>query len=218
MIKAILFDHDGTLIDSENTHYEMWKDILFEYGVHLSFEEYSQKYIGIPTDSNAIRFIDNYSLEVSPQTLINAKTKSTNTYLSKNAFPLMPGALESIAYFNTLGLKTGIVTGASREGVDATIKAHQLEKSIVTIVSGDDVKNSKPAPDCYLLAAKNLNLQTKECIAIEDTIYGVTAATSASIKCVAVPSSDYTNDGFEKAIFTCKSLDEATSWITKTYC
>lgn len=214
-IKAILYDHDGTLVDSEMAHYEMWKGILSNYNVELSHEEYINKYSGIPTETNARLITGNHSLRITPEQLTTAKAKATSSYLHETPFPLMQGAYESISYFHTLGFKIGIVTGAGREGVDTTIKKHELEKYISIAVSGDDVKKSKPSPDCYLLTAENLGLHPSECLAIEDTINGISAATAANIMCIGVSSSETMRASFSGTAYVCSNLFEATTWIAK---
>ena len=81
----------------------------------------------------------------------------------------MSAALESVRYFYNQGVKVGTVTGASRAGVKATSQSHGFEKQISVVFSGDDLKNSQPAADCYLLAAYKLGLKASQCTAIEDT-------------------------------------------------
>ena len=216
-IKAILYDHDGTLVDSEKAHYQMWKDILHKYNVELSLEEYINKYSGIPTEANAKLIARNYFLTVTSEQLSIAKANATSSYLNETPFLLMPGAYESLNYFHDQGLKIGIVTGAGREGLEATVKMHGLDKYISTTVSGEDVKISKPAPDCYLLAAENLAVHPSECLAIEDTFNGLSAATAANIRCIGVSSSEKTRASFKEATFVCSNLFEATTWITNKF-
>ena len=214
-IKAILFDHDGTIVDSELAHFEMWRDILCKYDIQLTQEEYTSHYAGIPTTTNAITIVNNYSLSAEPLELVLAKTEFTNQYLSRQAFPLMSGALEAVCYFYEQGLKIGIVTGAGKEGVNTTLKNHKFDKYVSVVVSGDDVKNSKPAPDCYLLAAEKLGLHPSECLAIEDTYNGSTSAFQANIKCIGVSSSSRMRKLFDETIYTCNNLDMATQWISR---
>lgn len=217
-IKAILFDHDGTLVDSEPTHYEMWEIILKSYGIALTIEEYMQRYAGVPTNSNAQMMIDYYSsLTVSPSTLIQAKNTATHAFLSTQAFPLMQGAEEAINFFKDKGLELAVVTGAGAEGVKATINTHDLHRYFSTVVSGDEVKNSKPAPDCYLLATQRLGIDPSECIAIEDTENGVAAAVSANVTCVAVSSSMSKHHDFSKAAKVFMNLNDAKEWITENH-
>ncbi len=217
-IKAILFDHDGTLVDSETKHYDMWKIILESYGIDLTLEEYIQHYAGIPTISNAETMTNRYSsLSIPASVLIDAINSATKLFLSTQTFPLMKSAREVINYFNKQGLKIAVVTGAGGEGVKNTINSYDLKSSISTVVSGDDVRKSKPAPDCYLLAAQRLGLHASECIAIEDTENGVAAAVEANITCVAVSGSMSKHHDFSKAVKVFTNLDEARNWIVESY-
>jgi beta-phosphoglucomutase-like phosphatase (HAD superfamily) len=217
-IKAVLFDHDGTLVNSEQLHYKMWKEILDEYSIDLGMEEYAEHYAGIPTVSNAEKMANRYSaLSTHASTLVNAKNTSTQTFLFGDSFPLMLGAKESLDYFHQKNLKIAIVTGAGTDGVTATIRAHNLQKHVATVVSGDDVEFSKPAPDCYLLAIQRLGVDSSECIAIEDTENGVTAATMAKIPCLAVAHSMSKHHDFSNAMETFGNLNEARNWIANNY-
>ena len=108
-IKAILFDHDGTIVDSEQAHFEMWRDVLLKYDVELTLDEYTSQYAGIPTISNATTIIENHAISAKSSELVMAKAEATNQYLSEQAFPLMDGALDSVRYFYEHGFKIGIV-------------------------------------------------------------------------------------------------------------
>jgi len=213
--KAILFDHDGTIVDSEKVHFELWKEVLQHYDVLLSYEEYTNQYAGIPTTSNAVTIIDNHEIGINPSELVLAKDIATTQYLSKQAFPLMGGALDSVRFFYEQGFKIAIVTGAGREGVDVTLTNHQIRQYVSTVVSGDDVANSKPAPDCYLLAAKRLGLHPSECLAVEDTYHGSVAAISANIPCIGVSKSRRVRNLFTGTIHECCNLNSATQWLSK---
>jgi len=214
-IKAVLFDHDGTIADSEFAHFEMWREVLNKYKVILSHEEYTSQYAGIPTTTNAKTMVENYSLNVESTVLVLAKSNATNEYLAKQAFPLMKGAFESIRYVYEQGFTIGVVTGAGREGVENTLKNHGLEKYVSVVVSGDDVEHSKPAPDCYLLAMEKLGLQSLDCLAIEDTYNGSLSAIRANIKCIGVSPSASVRDVFSDTIYECSDLNMATQWISK---
>jgi len=216
-IKAILFDYDGTLVDSEFLHFEMWVAILESHGVILKVEDYIDHYAGIPTPENAAVIVDRYSLTISPSVLITAKSLATKSFLSRKAFPLTVGARRSIDFFIEKGIKIAIVTGASRIGVDATIATNNFQGHFQTIVTGDDVKNSKPSPEGYLLAVQQLGLNVSECIAIEDSENGVAAAVSANISCVAISTTMSKSHDLNDAIKIFSDLDEARIWIANNY-
>ncbi|MCJ8338682.1 MAG: HAD family phosphatase [Pseudomonadales bacterium] len=212
-IKSILFDHDGTLVDSEIAHFQMWVEILKGYDISLSQQQYKSHYAGIPTPANAVDMVQRFSLPVSAKALIAAKNLATQALLSRQAFPLMAGARESIAFFQSCGLQLAVVTGAGREGVDVSIRGHRLQGCFSTVVSGDDVAHSKPAADCYLLALQRLGLTAAQCIAIEDTENGVIAASSAGITCLAVPNIMSEQHDFSSAAEIFHNLEEATQWV-----
>lgn len=216
-LKAILFDHDGTLVDSEGSHFRMWLEVLESFGVTLSEQDYQKYYAGMPTPANAIRLIQQFDLTTSADQLIEEKYQANRAFLSKAAFPLMPGARESIQRFHGLGLKLAIVTGAGREGTDATIITYSLDRYLSTSVCSEDVIHSKPSPDCYLLAIKRLGVSANECIAIEDTEHGVRAATSAGIPCMAIPTEMSRHHDFSLARNKFIDVSAATKWVIDQY-
>jgi len=212
-IKAVLIDHDGTLVDSEVCHFQMWVEVLRTYGVSLREKAYKNYYAGIPTPANAADMIQRYRLETSADQLIRQKTIKTQSFLADVAFPLMPGALDAIKQLHEHGLKLAIVTGASRDGVEKTISCYGFGKYVSSFVSGDDVSHSKPAPDCYLLAMRKLGVVADECVAIEDTEHGVNAATAAGINCMAVPTPMSENHNFCNAVQVFTNLSNTVKWI-----
>jgi HAD superfamily hydrolase (TIGR01509 family) len=216
-LKAILFDHDGTLVDSEYSHYEMWASVLDSHGITLTADEYIRHHAGIPTPSNAACIVDKYRLQISPSVLIEAKNAATESFLSKQAFPLTTGAREIIDFFSKKDIKLAVVTGAGKEGVDATLLSNSFADKFHAIVSGDDVDNSKPSPDCYLLALECLAVSASECIAIEDSENGVAAAVSANIPCIAISTPMSIHHDLSQAMKIFANLNEAKTWIAENY-
>lgn len=218
VLKAVLFDHDGTLVDSEGVHYQMWLEVLKPYGVSISAEQYMQIYSGMPTVDNAIDLIQRFQLAASVNELVAKKLAIAHAYLENNAFPLMAGAQDILDYFQQQPtIQQAIVTGAGAQIVNATVRTHQLAAYFATIVSFDDVAQSKPAPDCYLLALQRLGLAAAECIAIEDTEHGVAAAVSAAIPCIAIPNAQSARHDFSKAVAVLPNLAAAQVWIQEHY-
>lgn len=217
-LKAILFDHDGTLVDSEGVHYRMWLEVLRPYGVSLSSEQYMQIYSGMPTRDNARDLVERFQLNAVVDELVAKKLEIAHAYLEDNAFPLMAGAQDILDYFQQQpNIQQAIVTGAGAEIVNATIRSHQLAAYFATTVSCDDVAQSKPAPDCYLLALERLGLQAEECIAIEDTEHGVAAAVGAGVSCLAIPNAQSQAHNFSKATAILPNLMAAQAWIQERY-
>lgn len=217
-LKAVLFDHDGTLVDSEGVHYQLWLEILKPYGVSISAEQYMQLYSGMPTLDNAIDLVERFQLAVAVETLVAKKLAIAQDYLQQTAFPLMQGARAILDYFQQQPLiQQAIVTGAGAQIVNATVRSHGLADYFATIVSYDDVERSKPAPDCYVLATQRLNLDPLACIALEDTEHGVAAAVAAGIACIAIPNAQSQRHDFSKAIAVLPNLKAAQAWISQRY-
>ena len=189
----------------------MWVEVLKTYGVSLSEAAYKNFYAGIPTPANATNMIQRFNFEISTDELVKQKTIKTQAFLADIAFPLMPGAFDAIKRLHDHGLKLAIVTGASREGAEKTISTYRLGEYISSFVSGDDVTHSKPAPDCYLLAMKNLGVAANECVAIEDTEHGVNAASAAGINCLAVPTPMSENHDFGNAVQAFSKITDAVT-------
>jgi HAD superfamily hydrolase (TIGR01509 family) len=210
-LRAILFDHDGTLVDSEPVHFALWNTVLAKYRVHITEQHYKARHAGLPTRANAEDLAARFRLPVASAALAAEKNAATVAYLAHHAFPLMPGVVEAIGEFSALGLKLAVVTGANANGIRATLRAHALESRFCLTVSGDDVRHSKPAPDCYLFALERLGLRADECIAIEDTEHGLQAAAQAGIECIAAPTEMSRHHDFSRAAAVVKDMTAATA-------
>lgn len=212
-LKAVFFDHDGTLVDSERVHYEIWRDVLIPHGVSLPEEQYRLYYAGVPTLDNAVDLVERHALPVQSLAIAEEKRSATRAYLARQAFPLMPGAKEAIAHYASNGVRVAIVTGSNRHDVDATLRWHNLCGIVTDVVCGDDVQRNKPAPDCYQLAVQRVGGDPATCIAIEDSEHGIMAATAAGLVCIAVPNPMSRHQDFSRASAVVQNLHEAVRWI-----
>ncbi|QJR80373.1 HAD family phosphatase [Alteromonas pelagimontana] len=206
--KAVLFDHDGTLIDSESTHFDLWSQVLKEYDLALSEDYYSDALAGIPVNQNAVDIVEHFNLNVPPARLAEAKHELTRQYLEKQAFPLMPNAKDAIMRCHNAGYKLAIVTGGSRISVERTLSTHGFDKMVTVTVAVEDVENSKPAPDCYIKAMQELGIAAENCVAVEDTAHGMQSAVEAGIKCVVIPTPHSKHHDFSMATAKYTSLKE----------
>ena len=214
-LEAVLFDHDGTLVDSEIAHFRMWVEVLAPFGVALTEDQYHAHYAGIPTLANATDMVARFGLAVGAAELADAKVEATRAFLAREPFPLMPGARETIADLARRGLRLAVVTGAGRHGVDTSLRLHGLTAAFECVVSGDDVRRSKPAPDCYLLALRQMGIAPQAGVAIEDTGHGAAAAMGAGLACLAVPTPMSRRHDFAGASGVFASLHEAGDWVRR---
>lgn len=214
-IQAVLFDHDGTLVNSEPVHFELWNRVLKTYGVQLTEQQYKDLYAGVPTPANAVDLINRFGIPTDAVALAKAKNLQTAEFLEQQSFPLMPGVTQTVSSLHQLGLKLGVVTGASANGVRVTLGANQLESLFSVTVSGDDVLRSKPEPDCYLLALERLSLKPEDCVAIEDTEHGLRAAALAGIACLTIPTEMTKNHDFSLASAVLPNMNAALEYIQR---
>ncbi|MCP4187388.1 MAG: HAD family phosphatase [Gammaproteobacteria bacterium] len=212
-IKAVLIDHDGTIVDSEFSHYRLWAKVLDPFDISLTETDYKKYYAGMPTLPNAVDMIQRFDMKATREELIENKLKANQAFLAHNPFPLIPGALESIEKLHNHGLKLAIVTGANQHGLSRTVEAYGLDKFVSTFVSSDDVTHSKPAPDCYLLAMEKLGVKAHESVAIEDTEHGMKAAVGAGVKCLAIPTEISEHHNFDTASAVFRDIVTASDWI-----
>lgn len=213
---AVLFDHDGTLVDSEVVHFACWASVLAPLGVTLSRTEYRQFFVGVPSKACVPGIIQRHGLGIAAEALLQRKEQAVDAWLAERPFPLMPGALETLEQLHAAGFRLGIVTGAMPAGVQSSLRAYDLQRWVEVVVTAADVQHSKPAPDVYLRAAEQLDLPPSRCVAVEDTHHGLRAAVAAGMACVAVPNEDSAQQDFSAASTLVSSgVLGAAAWIAE---
>lgn len=183
-LSAILFDHDGLLVETELLFYQVTLETLQQRGVTVSRETWAREYLSEGRPSAKIAVEHGYPESMIDQftVLRNARYRSQ---LQKNP-PLYPGVATVL---ETLGrrYRLGLVTGNSRTAVETVHRSTGLLKSFEVIVTQEDFENPKPKPDAYLVALKRLGLAPESCVAVEDSERGMHAALGAGLRCVAIP-------------------------------
>lgn len=186
MIKAILFDHDGTLVDSEPSHCEIWNRVLAPYGIVLSFDEFARDCIGVPVNETAKLLIERYQLPFQATELAAIKDAASDQFQIDEGFPALAGAMELLHEMWSKGLKIAIVSGAGRNSVMNTVARFGLAEKLDAVVTAQDVLHNKPAPDGYLQALTKLGVEAQDAVAIEDSASGIASAKAAGLQCLAI--------------------------------
>lgn len=186
MIKAILFDHDGTLVDSEACHCEIWNRVLAPYGVKLSFAEFARDCIGVPVDKTAELLRSRYNIALTAAELAAIKHAASDQFQIDTGFPALPNAMDLLHEMWAKGLKIAIVSGAGRSSVMNTVARFGLAEKLDAVVTAQDVLHNKPAPDGYLQALTKLGVEAKDAVAIEDSASGIASAKAAGLHCLAI--------------------------------
>jgi HAD superfamily hydrolase (TIGR01509 family) len=212
MIKAILFDLDGLLVDSEPHSLASWEAILEERGVKLD-QSTIDSILGQRIDATARTLIDKYHLPDTAQALADAKTEYQITHLAGNVKP-MPGLFELLDEIERLGLKQAIASSGIRRYVEAVLRVNGLLDRFSFVITGDQVAHGKPAPDVFLAAARALNVEPSDCLVLEDAPNGVQAAKAAGMTCIAVPDHSVARLDLSQADKVVTSLHDVRTLLT----
>lgn len=180
MLKAVIFDMDGVLIDSEPIHMEGWVQALEEHGVTIDVEYYSQ-FIGQTNEYMSSKVVEDFKLDCTPSEIIALSLKLRDKIFDKNGFPPVPHTKELIIDLYDNDIKLAIASSSNVQEIDNVVKALDIERYFDALVSGVTVENSKPAPDIFMKAMDELGVSNNECVVIEDAFHGVTAANRAGI-------------------------------------
>ncbi len=181
---AYLFDCDGTLADTMPLHYRAWRATLDPLGANFP-EELLYQLGGTPTRRIVEILNESQGLALPADDVARQKSE-TFVALLADARPIeevMSLARRAIA----AGDKVAVVTGSARWVVDRILKAIGARDLFATVVASEDVARGKPAPDCYLEAARRLGVPASDCLVFEDTRTGIEAATAAGMQSVFVP-------------------------------
>lgn len=193
MIRAVLFDMDGVLVDSEAFIAEAAIAMLAErYGVKATREDF-QPFIGKGEDKFIGGVAEKYGVKIeigSDKAADKARTYELYFQLIRGRLKELPGAVDFVRECRARGLKLAIATSADRHKLEANLDAIGLfEADFDATVDGLQVERKKPFPDIYLEAARRLGVATADCLVVEDAVSGVAAAKAAGAACLALGGS-----------------------------
>lgn len=212
-LKAVLLDMDGTLVDSESVHFNIWNDLLAPFGVQYDEATFCQRFSGRPTLEAAKEVVTNYGLTISPEQLTDDKYAAFGRFVSTNLPAFMPHAKAVLEQVKASGLKMALVTGSAKDEAYPILKGYGIFDWFDCVVTKDDVNNPKPAGDPYQLALDTLDIKANEAVAVEDTFTGVTAASNAGVAVYAVPNHFTLEHDFSKAAGVFADLNEFFKWL-----
>lgn len=182
--KGVIFDMDGTLLESTEADYRAWEKVFNNYNQQLPFEKYAPM-LGVKS-ADVIRNEIGLRDEQDVKRILKEKFDYFVEYVNENPIKPVFAAetfLKSLAQYP---VKIALATSSRKEKMQMVLKQLNFMRYFEAIVTGDEVLNGKPAPDIFLLAAKRLGLNPADCVVIEDGPIGVAAAKSANMKCVAI--------------------------------
>jgi HAD superfamily hydrolase (TIGR01509 family) len=204
-LRAVIFDMDGVLLDSEPLHHRAAQAALGARGP--SFTERDNRAFFGATDEEMFRGLRIlFDLPASTAELVEAKERHFLAMLRRQAQPL-PGVLTALGFLRDRRLPLALASSSSRPVIAAVLATLALHDVFAAIVSGDEVPRGKPAPDVFLLAARRLAVAPEACLVIEDSRNGVLAARAAGMLVAAVPCPVTSHEDFSPADLVLPTLE-----------
>ncbi|MCI8326652.1 MAG: HAD family phosphatase [Lachnospiraceae bacterium] len=185
-IKAVVFDMDGTLIDTERIYFPIEQKIIREMGYEVSFEE-MLNFRSLNGRLMEERFHELCSKDFDFQYFCDTRDKNFKEYIDKNGIPKKPGADEILAYLRENDYPVAVATATYLDLALKYLKRIGFDNKFDRVISVSNVKNSKPKPDVYLEVCRQLGMEPKHCMAVEDSDNGVRSAYAAGMRVVMVP-------------------------------
>lgn len=207
MIKGVIYDMDGLMVNSEPLHAEAWDILLKTYGHKFSdLKNLRPSFIGMRIVDIAKEIIKHLNLEVELN-IFYRKRIEIFLKLVRERLQIMPGLLESLTLFKKNNFTIALASSGTKEYIDLVLDKFRIRNYFDVIVSGDDVKIGKPHPETYLLTCKKLKLKSEECLVLEDATKGVESAKEAGCKCIGIINRNVNQD-YSKADTVLSSLKE----------
>ena len=182
--KAILWDMDGVIADSYSFHFAAWQEIFAKRGIKFTKEDFT-KLFGTRNDFIIGSIMSRELPERDVKIMVQEKEEKFRRKATGNIKPF-PGAVRLLNAIKKGNFKLGLVSSTPKENIDLVLSELNLEGMFDSIIFGQEVSESKPSPQIYLLAARELEVTPNDCLVIEDSPLGVEAAKTAGMKCLAI--------------------------------
>ncbi len=185
MIKAILWDNDGLLLDSETVFFELTQEVFADFGFELGEEYWGREYLGKAKRTRQVA----HEFGMTPEVIDRVIERRDSMFFEALQHPisLRPKVRETLdALAGTV--QQGVVTGSPREKVELMHRLHGLGGYFDVVITHDEVEETKPHPEPYTTALQRLNLDPGNVIAVEDSERGLASAHAAGIACIVVPN------------------------------
>jgi HAD superfamily hydrolase (TIGR01509 family) len=182
---SVIFDLDGTLVDSEPNYYEASRRLLAEHGIAFTWQD-NEQYVGISTWETLGGWQERYGI-TAPRLDLLGELNHRYLELARTATRAYPEMRKFVELLAGEGVPMAVASGSSPEAIDAILAGTGLDAYLRTTVSADEVAHGKPAPDVFLEAARRLGADPADCVVLEDAAPGAAAAHAAGMRCIAIP-------------------------------
>jgi len=186
MTKAVIFDLDGLLIDSEVISLKMYQQMVQAHGKTLSMATYAQEYSGKSAVTNMQHLIERFDLPFDVDSGLKQSLALEKTFM-QDGVELKPGARELLQFLHAAHYSVALASSSIQERALSILTAHDVAQYFDQFTFGPDVDHGKPYPDIFLMACAKLKQQPADCLVLEDSEAGIQAATAANIPVICVP-------------------------------
>ena len=183
--KAVIFDMDGVIFDTEKVYLDIWIEVFEKYGYKMTKELYVTV-MGTGRKNVIKTFLENFGDDLPIEKMYEEKDNQLFYRIENQGIPLKEGVKELFSMLKEKDYKIALATSAKKERVEKQIKDKWLKESFDAIVCGDDVEKGKPSPDIFLKAAKEIDVEPENCFVVEDSPAGIKAAFSGGMKGIHV--------------------------------
>ena len=212
-ITAVIFDMDGIIVDSEPLQVESFNETLRAYGVHISKEEF-KKFVGRTQKDIYAEIVAQNNIPESVEDLI-ARKKVEYFKLVDSKLEPMFGVIELVEWLKGQHIKIAVASSSPLEDILTVLARIKLDRHFDEIVSAFDLPHGKPDPAVFLIAAHRLGKEPENCIVLEDTSIGVTAAKRAGMRCIAIPNYFTKGQDFSQADYLLEGMQDAKVVLEK---
>lgn len=184
-VRAVIFDLDGVLVDSEPNYLESERRLLADYGIRFT-ERMKRPYIGMSTKE----MLDDLASCLGIPERVDVLLTRKNAYylgIAARSTKAYPQTRRLLMLLHEHGYPLAVASGSSPDIIDIVLSAARLNGYFDVVMSAESVARGKPAPDLFLATARRLDIEPQGCLVIEDSSYGVQAAIAAGMRCVAIP-------------------------------
>lgn len=187
-IKAVIFDLDGVLSDTQKFHAEVESALLKEFGVHLSPESITSMYAGVSDEEMFAEIFEKHGVTAASIGDVVRRKWDLMVQVARGSIVPVPHAVNLVRSLKRKGMKLAIASASSRTFIEEVVRVLGIKDCFSAIVSASEVARGKPAPDIFLLAARRLGVRPEESIVIEDGVRGMQGALAAGMKCIGLVS------------------------------
>lgn len=195
MLKAIIFDMDGLMIDSERLCFDGFVQEFEKNGYEMTRELY-QLVLGRNTPSIYRSFKDKFGEDFPIEVMHKGALEYVDTYFKEEGVPLKKGLKELLAYAHENKYKTIVATSSNRKRVDFILKRAGLAEHFDDSICGDEVTNGKPNPEVFLKACDKLGVSIDEVIVLEDSEMGIKAAADGNMRVICIPDMKFPEEEY----------------------